>query len=163
MILPSHKTSARIVRYRTTVIPSSHARPSYDRRATLIYKTILASHHAIIVKSYVIVRLSYDCRWTVVRFTFDSASHQAIIVKSYVIVRLSYDYGLTVVRCRTIYLRFHSHYTDASQPIVSNVTTKIRLQYGPPPPPNIVAESGKILEIYNVTHRTTSQLGVTKA
>ena len=48
------------------------ARPSYDRcttlqrlhdhRATLIYKTILASHHAIIVKSYVSVRLSFDCR-----------------------------------------------------------------------------------------------------
>ena len=26
-----------------------------------------------------------------------------------------------------------------------------------------IAESGKIFEIYDVTHRTTSQLGVTKA
>ena len=47
------------------------ARPSYDLRTTscrshdhcttLIYKAMLPSHHAIIVKPYVIVRLSFDC------------------------------------------------------------------------------------------------------
>ena len=57
MIVRRRKTQYKIVRHRTTVI-----RSSYDHRATLIYKTILASHHAIIVKSYVIVRLSFDCR-----------------------------------------------------------------------------------------------------
>ena len=40
-------------------------------------------------------------------------------------------------------------------PIVSSVTTKLRLQYR-----NRV---GEMLEIYDVTHRATSQLGVTKA
>ena len=48
------------------------ARPSYDLRTTsyrshdhcttLIYKAMLPSHHAIIVKPYVIVRLSFDWR-----------------------------------------------------------------------------------------------------
>ena len=47
-------------------------RPSYDLRTTsyrshdhcttLIYKALLPSHHAIIVKPYVIVRLSFDWR-----------------------------------------------------------------------------------------------------
>ena len=119
MIVRRRKTQSRIVRHRTTVI-----RSSYDHSATLIYKTILASHHAIIVKSYVIVRLSYDYRTTIVRlsydyrttivrlsydyrttivrlsydvmrFTYDLASHQATIAKSYAIVRLSLD-------CRTM-------------------------------------------------------------
>ena len=54
------------------------ARPSYDRRttslrshdhrATLMYKSMLASHHAIIVKSYIIVRLSFDWRTIYLRF-----------------------------------------------------------------------------------------------
>ena len=118
MIVPRRKTQSRIVRHRMTVI-----RSSYDHRATLIYKTILASHHTIIVKSYVIVRLSYDYRCTYVL-----ASHQAIIVKSYVIVRLSFDCHMMsydVVRCSTI-----SHKLSmCRKPIVSGVTTKLRLQY----------------------------------
>ena len=82
------------------------------------------------MKSYVIVRLSYDYRSTVVRlsydvvtFTHDLASHQAIIVKSYVIVRLSFD-------CRTI---SHDLPTIAQtlpmcrKPIVFRVTTKLKL------------------------------------
>ena len=109
MIVRHRKTQSRIVRHRTTVI-----RSSYDHRATLIYRTILASHHAIIVKSYVIVRLSYD----VVRFTYASASHQSIIVKSYVIVRLSFD-------CSTISQKL----SMCRKPIVFGVTTKLRLQY----------------------------------
>ena len=112
MTVRRRKTQSRIVRHHTTVI-----RSSYDHRATIIHKTILASHHAIIVKSYVIVRLSYD----VVRFTHALASHQAIIVKSYVIVRLSYD----VVRCSTILQKL----SMCRKPIVSGVTTKLRLQY----------------------------------
>ena len=48
-------TSSRIVQRRMTL--SRIVR----HRATLIYKIMLASHHAIIVKSYVIVRLSFDC------------------------------------------------------------------------------------------------------
>ena len=114
-IVRRRKTPSRIIRHRTTVIGSS-----YDHPATLIYKTMLAYHHVIIVKSYVIVRLSYDYRSTIVRLSFDYrstiirlsfdyrstivrmsydvvrftyalASHQAIVVKSYVIVRQSYD------------------------------------------------------------------------
>ena len=57
------------------------------------------------VKSYVIVPLSYDYRSTVVRFTYALASRQAIIVKSYVIVRLSFDcrtMSYDVARCSTI-------------------------------------------------------------
>ena len=98
MIVRRRKTQSRIVRHRTTVI-----RSSYDHRATLIYKTILASHH--IIKSYVIVWLSYDYLSTVVRFTYALASHQAIIVKSYVIVRLSFDcrtISYDVIRCHTM-------------------------------------------------------------
>ena len=41
------------------------------------------------------------------------------------------------------------------KPILSSVTPKLRLQYR--------SRVGNILEIYHVTHRTTSQLGVTKA
>ena len=189
MIVRRRKTQSKIIRHRTTVI-----RSSYDHRATLIYKTILASHHAIIVKSYVIVRLSYDYRTTivrlsydyrttivrlsydyrttivrlsydyhttiirlsydyrttivrlsydyrttvvrlsydyrstVVRFTYALTSHQAIIMKSYVIVRLSLDcrtMSYDVVRCSTI-----SHKLSmCRKPIVSSVTTKLRLQY----------------------------------
>ena len=63
-------TSYDFIYDRTTVIRSSYdivevARPSRD--FNLFYKTILASHHAIIVKSYVSVRLSYDHRSTGVR------------------------------------------------------------------------------------------------
>ena len=57
MIVRRRKTQSRIVRHRTTVI-----RSSYDHRATFIYKAILAFHHAITVKPYVIVRLSFDWR-----------------------------------------------------------------------------------------------------
>ena len=166
-------------------------RSSYDHRVTLIYKTILASHHTIIVKSYVIVRLSYDYRTTIVRLSYDyrttivrlsydyrttivrlSHDYRTTIVRlSYdyrtTIVRLSYDYRTTIVRLsydyRTIYLCFsfsprnHSevvcHRTTivirchtmsydvvkcstishklsmCRKPIVSGVTTKLRLQY----------------------------------
>ena len=108
MIVWRQNNQYRIVRHRMTVI-----RSSYDHRATSIYKTILASHHTIIVKSYVIVRLSYDYRTTIIRLSFDDvvrftyalASHQAIIVKSYVIVRLSFDchtMSCDVVRCNTM-------------------------------------------------------------
>ena len=100
MIVPRRKTQSRIVRHRMTVI-----RSSYDYRTT-------------------IVRLSYD----VVRCTYALASHQAIIVKSYVIVRLSFDchtMSYDVVRCSTI-----SHKLSmCRKPIVSGVTTKLRLQY----------------------------------
>ena len=68
-----------------------------------------------------IVRLSYD----IVRFTYDLASHQAIKVKSYVIVRPAFDchtmsYDLPVIS-QTLPMR--------RKPIVSSVTTKLRLQY----------------------------------
>ena len=93
-----------------------------------------------------LVRLSYD----IVRFTYDLASHQSIIVKSYVIVRLSVD-------CRTMSYDLHTISQTLPmrrKPIVSSVTTKLRLQYR-----SLV---GKFLLIYDVTHRTMSQLGVTK-
>ena len=56
VIVRRRKTQSKIERHRTTVM-----RSSYEHRATN-YKAILASHHAIIVTSYVIVRLSFDCR-----------------------------------------------------------------------------------------------------
>ena len=85
MIVRRRRTQSKTIRHRTTVI-----RSSYDHRATLIYKTILASHYAIIVKSYVIVRLSYDA-----------------------------------VRCSTISQKL----SMCRKPIVSGMTTKLRLQY----------------------------------
>ena len=88
---------------------------------------MLASHHSIIVKSYVIVRLSYNYRLTVVRFSYDLASHQAIISRM-----SSHDYHTTIVRLSYDVVRFtydFTYITDASQPIVSSVTTKLRLQY----------------------------------
>ena len=123
MIVRRRKTQSRIVRHRTTII-----RSLYDHRATLMYKTILASHHAIIVKSYVIVLLSYDYRWTVVRcrtiylcFSFSPSNHSEVVCHRMTIVRLSYDV-----------VRFTYDFTDiidVSQTIVSGVTTKLRLQY----------------------------------
>ena len=89
---------------------------------------MLVSYHAIIVKLYVIVRLSYDYRSTIVRYTYDLASHQAvIIVKSYVIVRLSFD-------CRTMSYDLptisQTCNTDASQTHRVQCDNKtIRLQY----------------------------------
>ena len=68
-----------------------------------------------------IVRLSYN----VVRYTYDFASHHAIIVKSYVIVRLSFN-------CRTMSYDLPTISQTLSmrrKPIVSSVTTKLRLQY----------------------------------
>ena len=61
--------------YRTTIVRLSYdiVRFTYD----------LASHQAIMLKSYVIVRLSYDYRSTIVRLSFDYRS---------TIVRLSYDF-----------------------------------------------------------------------
>ena len=48
------------------VLPSYDLRTtscrSHDHCTTLIYKAMLPSHHAIIVKPYVIVRLSFDWR-----------------------------------------------------------------------------------------------------
>ena len=92
MIVRRRRTKSRIVRHRTTVI-----RSSYDHRVTLIYKTMLASHHAIIVKSHVIV-LSYDYRSTVVRcrtiylcFSFSPSNHSEVVCHRTTIVRLSYD------------------------------------------------------------------------
>ena len=100
MIVRRRKTQSRIVRHRTTVIRSSD-----DHRSTLIYKTILGSYHAIIVKPYVIVRLSHDYRSTVVRcrtiylcFNFSHSNHSEVVRNRTTIVRLSYD----VVRCRTM-------------------------------------------------------------
>ena len=100
MIVRRRKNQSRIVRHRTTVIPSS-----YDHRAILIHKTILISHHAIIVKSYVIVRLSYDYRSTVVRcrtiylcFSFSPSNHSEVVCHRTTIVRLSFDYRSTIVR-----------------------------------------------------------------
>ena len=96
MIVRRRKTLSKIVRHRTTVI-----RSSYDHRATLIYKTVLVSHHAIIVKSYdyrtTIVRLSYDYRTTIVRLSYDYRT---------TIVRLSYDYRTTIVRLSYDVVRF---------------------------------------------------------
>ena len=82
-------TSSMIVRRRTTVMRSSH-----DHRATLIYKTMLGFHHAIILMSYVIVRLSFDCR--------------------------TISYNLPTI-LQTLPIRH--------KPIISSVTTKLRLQY----------------------------------
>ena len=116
MIVRRRRTQSKIVRHRTTVI-----RSSYDHRATLIYKTILASHHAIIVKSYVIVPLSYDYRSTVVRcctiylcFSFSPSNHSEVVCHRTIIVRLSYE-AQKLSMCR--------------KPIVSGVTTKLRLPY----------------------------------
>ena len=150
MIVQRRKTQSRIVRHRTTVIRSSD-----DHRSTLIYKTILASHHAIIVKPYVIVRLSHDYRSTVVRcrtiylcFSFSYSNHSEVVRNRTTIVRLSYD----VVRCSTISQKLSMY----RKPIVSGVTTHLRLQYR-----SRIGEH--FFEIYDVTHRTTSQPGVTKA
>ena len=88
---------------------------------------MLVSYHAIIVKLYVIVRLSYDYRSTIVRYTYDLASHQAIIVKSYVIVRLSFDCRTMSYDLPTISQTFN---TDASQTHRVQCDNKtIRLQY----------------------------------
>ena len=67
------------------------------------------------------------------------------------IVRLSFD-------CRTIsyYLpRISQTLPMRRKAIVSSMTTKPRLQYR--------SRFGEVLEIYDATHRTTSQPGVTKA
>ena len=107
MIVWCHKTQSRIVRHRTTVI-----RSSYNHRATLIYKAILAPRNKVVCHRTTIVRLSYDA----VRFAYALASHQAIIVKSYVIVRLSLDsrtMSYDVVRCSTMQydvVRFHRNH-----------------------------------------------------
>ena len=63
-IVRRRKTSSMIERHRTTVIRSTYdivevARPSYD---VVRFTYDLSSHQATIVKSYVIVRLSFDCR-----------------------------------------------------------------------------------------------------
>ena len=119
MIVRRRETQSKIVRHLRPI------RSSYDHRATLIYKTILASHHAIIVKSYVIVRLSYDYRTTIVRLSYDYRT--TIVRLSYdyrtTIVRLSYDYRTTIVRLsydyRTTIVRLSYDYR----------TTIVRLSY----------------------------------
>ena len=64
-------TSSKIVRrlkILSRIVPSSYEIvEAHDHHATLIYKEMLAFHHAIIMKSYVIVLLWYDYRSTVVR------------------------------------------------------------------------------------------------
>ena len=125
MIVRRRKTQSRIVRHRTTVI-----RSSYDHRATLIYKTILASHHAIMVKSYVIVRLSYDYRTTIVRLSYDY--HTTIVRLSYdyrtTIVRLSYDYRTTIVRLSYDVVRF-TYALASHQPIMVKSYVIVRLSF----------------------------------
>ena len=126
MIVRRRRTQSRIVRHRMTVI-----RSSYDHRATLIYKTLLASHHTLTVKSYVIVRLSFDYRSTVARchtiylcFGFSPSNHSEVVCHRTTIVRLSYY----VVRCSTCCTISHK-LSMCRKPIVSGVTTKLRLQY----------------------------------
>ena len=95
------------------------------------------NHSEVVCHRTNIVRLSFDYRtisydivryrtisYDIVRFTYDLASHQAIIVKSYVIVQLSFDcrtmsYDLATIS-QTLPMR--------RKPMVSNVTTKLRLQ-----------------------------------
>ena len=94
------------------------ARPSYDLRTTsyrshdhcttLIYKAMLPSHQAIIVKPYVIVRL-----W----FSFPPSNHSQVVCHRTTIVRLYYDV-----------IRFHRHYRCVANPSF-RMTTKLRLWY----------------------------------
>ena len=91
------------------------ARPSYDRRTTsyrshdhfttLIYKAMLPSHHAMIVKPYVIVRLSFDCRTIYLWFSFPPGNHSHVVCHRTTIIRLSYDV-----------IRFHRHYRCVANP-----------------------------------------------
>ena len=135
--------------YRTTIV-----RLSYDYRTTIV--RLSYDYRTTIVRlSYdyrtTIVRLSYDYRTTIVRLSYDYRT---------TIVRLSYDYRTTIVRLsydyRTNYLRFHRYITDASQTHLVQCDHKIKIAISYP-------SRGLFLEIYDVTHSTTSHLGVTKA
>ena len=144
MIVRRRKTQSKIVRHRTTVI-----RSSYDHRATLMYKKILASHHAIIVKSYAIYRLSYNYRSTVVRcrtiylcFSFSPSNHSEVVCHRTTIVRfstMSYD----LVRCSTISQKL----SMCRKPIMSGEPTKLRLQYRSPESGSLVFSSGHAREM----------------
>ena len=105
---------------------------------------MLASHHAIIVKSYVIVHLSYDylstgiwCRTIHLWFSFSPGNHSKVVL-SYdyrtTIVRLSYDYRTTIVRLscdyRTTIVRLSYDYRTTIVRISYDYrTTIVRLSY----------------------------------
>ena len=75
----------------TIVVRTRRGRTTIAR----LYKTMLASHHVIIVKSCAIARLSYDCRTIDLLFSFSPGNHSEVVSHHTTIVRLSFN-------CRTM-------------------------------------------------------------
>ena len=130
MIVRRRKTQSMIVGHRTT----SHdrhtivVRPSRDFNLQDNSSFSPRKHSEVVCHRTTIVRLSFDCvvrcRAIYLCFSFSASKHSEVVCHRTTIVRLctmSHD----VVRCSTISQKL----SMCRKPIVSGVTTKLRLQY----------------------------------